>query len=120
MRRRGCLTYKEVLRLIKQRLIRVDTDKGVVYGVSGLPLKAWPYGDPVSYLAVKVCYQNKQKTIGLARLVWMAKTKVLIPFGFEIHHDDGDVNNNRWDNLYCFYHEDHKKLHNRTNGDVPF
>ena len=51
------------------------------------------------------------KKIFRARLVWIAKTRRLIPPGFVVHHANEDSQDDSWENLVCVYREDHLKLH---------
>jgi hypothetical protein len=62
-------------------------------------------------LRVRLYWKSKRRYIEFHRLVWMARTLSSIPTGWEIHHRNGDQEDNRWENLYCLHPEDHKKLH---------
>ena len=47
----------------------------------------------------------------VSHLVWMNRTEQIIPDGWEIHHLDGNCENNLFENLVCVHPQDHLKLH---------
>jgi len=61
----------------------------------------------------ELCYCNVRRKIEFHRLVWLKYTKTPIPKNFEIHHLDGNSNNNNWNNLVCVHKLDHKKFHKK-------
>ncbi len=62
-----------------------------------------------------------RRTIVRSRLVYMAGTRKLIPWGFEIHHLDGDRYNDCFENLIMVTKDDHLKIHARErDAGVPF
>lgn len=71
---------------------------------------------------VQICAMGVKRTIVLAKLVYMAWTKRVIPDGFVIHHIDGDRYRDTIDNLVMLTVEDHNKLHRAAEAadDTPF
>lgn len=67
---------------------------------------------------VDIWYKGERVSINVSHLVWMQSTLRLIPIGWEIHHVDGNIYNNNFDNLMCLHPLDHSKLHNKE--EVPF
>lgn len=111
------LSQSDILSLLSSGAYQVDLDTGAVYGRSGRLLKSF-VGNPEGHLFIRLYDQGKEKTIAVSRLVWMARTRRTIPKNFEIHHQDQNVQNNHWRNLYCLYEDDHRKLHGFD--EVPF
>ena len=63
---------------------------------------------------------GKRRSMHVSHLVWMSETLEVIPDGYEIHHDDEDITNNGWRNLYCLHKLDHYKKHHSTESETPF
>lgn len=124
----GGMTDKDVLRLLREGEYRVDPSTGTLYGPRGFAIAPWSDPNEGGRMLVRVYYQGRRRGISLAKLVWMSVAKRVVPNGFEIHHRDEDLSNNTWDNLYCLFTKDHKKLHNRNllvdnteySDEVPF
>jgi hypothetical protein len=111
---------QELLELVLTGPYNVCIQTGVITNGGGLPLN--PYPNKEGHLFVRMYYNGKRKTSAVHRLVWRAATGCVIPKEYEVHHIDGDVNNNRFNNLLCLHRLDHRKLHspNDTEDDVPF
>ena len=116
------MTVREVVQLLRNGVYKVDGDGTVLRAWTGKedrPVK--PYkGNEEGHLFVRLYHNKKRKTCAVARLVWMATTLQPIPWNFEIHHQDEDVTNNRWSNLYCLHKLDHRKYHYGADDSVPF
>ena len=69
---------------------------------------------------IEIHYQGFRRSIVLARLVYMAGTRKVIPRGYEIHHVDFDRYNDSFDNLIALTVQDHLKIHNINTDDTPF
>ena len=114
------LTQKEIIRLLRHRVYRVDANTGMVYGPANKPVTpfmAYDCGREKPYLFVRLYSNNKRKAISVSKLVWMSVTYQPVPPKFEIHHADNDPGHNWWSNLICLHKEDHKKMHE---NDAPF
>lgn len=74
------------------------------------------HGDP----RVDLYYEGMRRSINVSHLVWMWHTNVVIPDGFEIHHQDEDPTNNSFDNLIAVHPVDHAKLHAVEEEALPF
>ena len=77
-------------------------------------------GNEQGHRYLRVYGSRKYKAIAEHRAVWMMTTNSVIPYGWEIHHIDGDVTNNLFDNLMCLHHLDHDKFHKAYTREVPF
>lgn len=117
------MTLRDVLYLIRKG-IYTERD-GVIYGRLGKVVVPFTSrkknGEQDRKKHVRLYYNHKRKAIRVSRLVWMIHTKRTIPKGFEIHHVDEDSDNDRWENLMCLHHLDHRKVHQLPDLDeVPF
>ena len=65
---------------------------------------------------VSINHQGMKRDVNVSQLVWMSNTDSVIPPDYEIHHIDGDIHNNTWENLLCLHQYDHRKFHQ---GDFP-
>lgn len=109
------LTDRDVLQLLRDGVYYVDIEHGVALSQKMRPLATEQSrtrkGGELA-LFVRMYFDNCFiRKIALARLVWIAATKRTIPKGFQVHHRDTDFRNNRWQNLFCLYKLDHRKLH---------
>ena len=117
------LTDEEILALFEKGQYQANLKTGEIYSKERDKLKIRATrGREKEYLSVRFYKAPKTKEISVGRLIWMLGTGSLIPEGFEIHHKDGNPQNNSFDNLYALHPIDHLKLHN---GDlleevVPF
>jgi len=125
----GVMTQREVLKLLKSGAYTVDLEAGTVNGRNGKPLKTYRNnddGDEGKYFFVALydAGTGKRKDIAVHRLVWMVGNNRTIPRDFEIHHHNGDTEDNAFNNLFALSPIDHSKLHGRgliaTEEDVPF
>lgn len=107
------LSDKDILTLLKHGVYRVDLERGEVFNEHGKELQYRRCGKSQEYLCVRLYSAPKMREIGVARLVWMAGTKRRIPKGFEVHHRNGDTEDNSFLNLFCLYCVDHRKLDGR-------
>lgn len=108
---------KDILKLLRMGMYRVDIDTGTLYGQRG---RAVPPFEKDGRLFVRLYFDgDMRRVITLARLVWMAATMRIIPKGFEVHHDDRNIRNNAFSNLYCLHEMDHAKLHGRSLVEEP-
>lgn len=116
------LTQKQILKLLKAGVYFVDEDPCKEPGGQPILVRAsrevgkWFYEDGRAW--VRLYWQGRRKMILFARLVWMSRTLCVVPKDFEIHHDDLDRRNDRWDNLICLHKLDHRKVHEHE--DLPF
>lgn len=117
------MTSQEVLGLLRSGTYRVDVETGGVFGRKGEPVTPYASGSK-GYLFVRLYAvirgQRKTKTIAVQRLVWMAATGEPIPAGFEVHHEDEEVQSNGFENLLCLHRLDHRKKHRASEEPVPF
>jgi hypothetical protein len=99
------MTDFDVLNLLLSGKYNATSD-GSVYGQRGNKLPTFK-GSKVGfeYLFVRLYNRTARQRCGItvAKIVWMAFTKSLVPANFEIHHRDGDIYNNAWDNLLCLH-----------------
>lgn len=121
------LTHLEIIELFRSGKYLVDPDRGQV--LSGRTKKqlytytgGWkagqgPINPEAGSLWLHLFATPKIRAIQVSHCVWLFKTGVPIPPGFQIHHRDLDQRNNSWRNLFCLFHMDHSKLH-RNNGEV--
>lgn len=126
----GVMSNREVLALFRDGTYRADLSTGVIYGRSGKPLKTYLNGTPegeglYSFIALYNAETGKRKDIAVHRVVWMVGANAVIPRNFEVHHEDGDTNNNTFDNLFCLHKRDHGKVHGNWTAEefddeVPF
>ena len=100
------LSWEEILALLREDIIRVDTDLAIVskrrkYGNHWSnkyqPLKTDT--DTKGYVFVWIYYNNRRKHCPVHRLVWMSYFNQVVPDEYDIHHRDADVSNNSIKNL---------------------
>jgi hypothetical protein len=126
-------TRKEVDKLILRALrtnYTVDIEIGEIYSKrTGRPLYRFYCGrDSTKYAFVRICFDGKKYGRSLSKLLWMFTRNRTVPYGFKVHHDDHNHQNNNWRNLICIYDLDHQHHHARYNGsskpypieEVPF
>jgi hypothetical protein len=111
--RKKKLSDHDILELVKNGRYRVDLDEGIIYsGTTHKPLYIRDGGRNGTYPRVWVWYKQSRRNVSVARMVWLAGSRRAVPEGFEIHHRDKDATHNWWDNLFCLFELDHRKLHN--------
>ena len=104
----------------------VDLENGVVSSSrTGEPLSVYYGGVSEEYLKYAFWKDGKRKKVAVAHVIWMLGANRDIPDDSQIHHEDEDNQNNRWDNLICVFDFDHNKLHGRCGvieqaEEVPF
>lgn len=103
------LTQWEIIKLFRSGVYQVDVEEGVIYGRNGQALK--PRVNHDDYLAIRIYDIPGCRQIAVHRLIWMIATGKPIPVDFEVHHKDGDITNNGFENLFCLHWLDHRKLH---------
>lgn len=118
------LTQWKIIKLFRDGVYRVDLDEGIIFGRNGKPLSA-NVGNEEGHLFVQLYDMPGCKKIALHRLVWMIGAGHPIPTKWEVHHEDRDVKNCRWPNLFCLHPKDHHKVHNGWNveeddDEIPF
>lgn len=67
------------------------------------------------YYEAKIKKDNKRHTLRLQRAVWEFYNGS-IPEGYQIHHIDGNKQNNNISNLQLLSHQEHAKLHSQQKG----
>jgi hypothetical protein len=108
------LTHTQVLELFDQGIYTADLEKGIVYsGVTGKPLRVGWCGryEDKPYAFICLCYKNSRRFIPLSNVIWIVGSRREIPEGFEIHHRTNNPEDNWYDNLFCLFDKDHRKLH---------
>lgn len=108
------LTKEDVLRLFREGKYAVNLEEGVIVNRDGSRIANFRAGHAKSSKGHFWVYlYDAGARIGLptAHAVWMFATQSVVPAGFEIHHDDEDAENDRWDNLLCLHSKDHDKKH---------
>lgn len=126
------LTQKEVIELFRKGKYIVDSEKGIVLnGKTKKPLHVFAGGHKAGKVFVpnynskwvRLYSAPKHIALPVSHCIWLANAKVTIPNGFEIHHKDLDSTNNAWNNLFCLFDMDHRKLHQDhrliCNGEEP-
>lgn len=114
-------TQRELLQLIRDGTYEVRRDGTILRG--GKVIKPWTRkrsGSEITDLCVTIAVKPKRSSVTVSRLVWMKFADSTIPRGWEIHHDDEDTWNCRFDNLFCLHPSDHRKAHGRWQEEVPF
>lgn len=119
--RKARLTAREVMAAIRRKVYTVDLATGTLTRTSTGRVVT-PFAKKGGRKLVRVYAEGKVKAIHLARLVWMAGAGRLIPKRFEVHHRDGDNDNDGFDNLICLHYLDHRKVHNQSTveEEVPW
>lgn len=107
------LSQQEVIRLLHNpKRYLVDPDIGSIASArTRRPLYEFTNKQSPSKW-VRLYESQAHRAIAVSWCIWLFMTKVPIPFGFEIHHRNTDVEDNRWLNLFCLFRMDHSKLHN--------
>lgn len=86
-------------------------------------------GDARKRWAFSMRIQGQRRTIVRAKLVWMIGARQEVPAGFEIHHLNGDNQDDRWENLVAVMADDHRKVEawdkfrdiaDSTGDEIPF
>lgn len=117
------LTNKQVISLFRRGIYRVRED-GEIIGKRGKVLKGITSGTRDNGREyIRLFYKHKYKrNLPKAHAVWMGTTLRSIPKGFEIHHRNEDVTDDRWENLFCLFKMDHDKLHGKglSVDNTPF
>lgn len=109
------LSHNEILELFDNGTYRVDLETGTIYRKNGKPIKPQLGGrhpDEKPYLKIRLYLRERIREIPVAHVVWIVGARSAIPPGFEIHHKDLSNLHNWWDNLFCLFDKDHRKLHN--------
>ena len=77
-------------------------------------VKSYPIGTimPMSGRGKRPWIKTEDGWILLHRYVWI-KERGAIPTGYHIHHINGDILDNRIENLKCLSSSDHSKLHDK-------
>ena len=113
-----------ILERLREGTLTVCLSTAVVRSTLGSGRELVPFygGRPeYEYWFVRVCKDDKRRAIAVARLVYIAgryaETGVVeaIPAGQDVHHIDGDVNNNAYSNLRLEPNGIHQATHN-ANG----
>ena len=112
------MTQTHVLRLFTAGRYTVDLKTGIVTGRTGMQLMT--YSDKSGYQWLRLFDQPYIIALAIHRLVWIIGSEQEIPDGFVIHHIDGNIENNSFENLICVSHPDHYKLHNQIEEEIPF
>src|SRR5262245_8910440 len=106
------LTDADVLVLLKTSAYKVDLETAAITGPTGKSITPWP--DKRGRWFVRLYAEGcKRRAVMRAKLVWMAGANSTVPKDFEVHHQDEDNTNDRWDNLLCVHKADHGKFHGR-------
>lgn len=107
------MTHREIIDLFRDGKYSVCPDTGtVVSNKTGKPLSVKMGGRTEAYPKYRLFNKEKHREIAVAHCVWLAVAQTPIPSGFEIHHKDRNPLNNAWNNLFCLFELDHRKLHN--------
>lgn len=124
------LQLKEILALFGEGgRYRADLDDGTIFSTrTGKEIHTFTDRTD-KYLFCRLYFKGKRRGFPVHRLIWVVGSKRTIPKGFIIHHDNEDVEDNRFTNLFCLFKTDHDKLHKRRRGlivtqeaadEVPF
>lgn len=105
------MTHREVIRLFRSGKYIVDPELGKVYSSKGKELFSYPGSRDSTQLWVRLYNQPKHISIPVAHCVWLFVSGIPIPRHFQIHHRDINNLNDSYENLYCLFNKDHKKLH---------
>lgn len=106
------LSHTQILELFDSGRYRADLGSGIVYsGVTGKPLAVQWCGHTTQYAFICLCYKNSRYYIPLSNVIWIVGSRREIPDGFEIHHRNTVAEDNWYDNLFCLFEKDHRKLH---------
>lgn len=117
------MTKREIIKLFRKGVYRVDLDTGEVFNGRGRKIKARRSHSALRHWRVDLYdgETGKFATPFLHQVVWMFGTMHPIPKGWEVHHRDEDVDNNTFNNLICLHTLDHLKFHYTEElDDVPF
>lgn len=112
------MNKRDLLEFVKKGPYLIDIDEGIIYNSRGHELSTYANDD--GHLFVRIYWNGKRKAIAVHRLVWMAATKSTIPEKFQVHHRDGDTENNSFTNLMCVHEMDHRKFHEEHYEEIPF
>ena len=78
-------------------------------------------GEPSERFYYRFRNKGRRRTIARSKLVYMYHHKMIIPEGFEIHHLNGNIVDDRILNLIMLMHHDHLKIHNSfCEEEIPF
>jgi hypothetical protein len=117
------LSHQQIICLFDHGVYHCDLETGLVYSTR-TAIKLFTFeGNEDGYLWVRLYYGQSMRSMSVSHVVWIVGTRCAIPEGFEIHHRDKDIKNNRFDNLFCLHRIDHNKLHHGQNlitEDTPF
>jgi hypothetical protein len=114
------ITDAEVLELFRQGVYAVNLDDGTITNGGGKVLPTFLCGKS-KINCVRLYSGKARRGISVSRVVWMVGCDMVVPEGFQIHHDDEIQDNDAFENLFALSKPDHLKKH-RTKGyvHVPF
>lgn len=118
------MTQREVLSLFRRGIYTADIDHGIIYGRDGRELKQqWNTKENVLFVQLYDAELGKRSCVNVNRVIWMVATNSTIPRKFEVHHEDRNVENNAFYNLFCVHEIDHRKIHGKwqpESEETPF
>ena len=103
------MSDEDVLRFVAEGRWAIDTDAGTVTRRNGDAVTVTE--DDHGSLFVQLYADSMRRTISLGLLVWMTRTKTVLPPAWEVHHWNKIKSDCRWENLLAVHHLDHDKFH---------
>ena len=108
------VSIEEASRWINAGIFTVEGQTVYKDGVPLKPRRQPRNGCKKGDLRVDLNYKGRRRSCNISQVVWMWHTRQPIPTGFEIHHMDGDIDNNLFENLLCLHADDHGKIHAKS------
>lgn len=120
-KKRESIPDAEILEMLETGLIKVDLNTGVVAKGDKVlqPTIVGTDGKNGTRKRIEICNKGRKRSILLAKLIYMAGNKMIVPTGFEVHHIDKDRYGDRFSNLIMLTHSDHRKMHSVQPDELP-
>ncbi len=100
---------KLFLELLEGKQLVVTEEGDITRWTHGRYVKALVTRDREGYLSVRVRWGGSRFRCSLSRVVWMSKHRRLVPPGCDIHHINGNNQDNRAENLQALTPAEHRK-----------
>ena len=120
------ISDEEILEFLNHGRLRVDCESCEVFWEDRIRKPGIAGSDATNGTRSRIEIRDggRKRTIILAKLVYMAGARIVVPNGFEIHHLDFDRYNDEFENLVMLTIKDHLKIHRMFEGvveeEVPF
>lgn len=121
LKKRPSIPDADLLEMLETGLLQVDLNTGVVTKEGRIlkPTIVGTDGKNGTRKRIEICNRGRKRSIVLAKLIYMAGNKMIVPTGFEVHHIDEDRYGDRFSNLIMLTHSDHRKMHSVQPDVLP-